>query len=437
MEISYLAQPTASVGQTIDEILSERGHPLEFVIVSAFASLPTVFRFKPRVLEIKAAGSDVRMVLGVDMGGTSKEVLTEVASWPIPVTVVKNRARGMTFHPKIYFLRWKDRADIIVGSNNLTDGGLYKNYEASSRSVYDLPTDEALLQQALSQLARFVVPSGDTARVLTEDYLEQLLGLAEIPSEAEARHRRGEAPQSRSSEGERLAAFGYEPVNYPPRLPTELQQLLLRSWQAQHSEYKSALSKAKRQASAKLPTNSEPLPIPAPPEPLAQMDPVAFYMNLPAMKGDNNSIPGEARVPLEALETARSFWGWPENYVTTVSPRKGDEAKEPRIYRNWKPFWRISVADATEAPVVSLVRMYFYQNSSDFRLYCGELVRLKATSDDIIRLQRIDEVIGNGEEGDVIAYECTLAKKGSARHAEWTTYLVNGVSGSTRRYGFG
>ena len=218
-------------------------------MVSAFASLPTVLRLKSTVVEARAAGSDVRLVLGVDLGGTSKEVLEEVASWAVPVTIVKNQLFGITFHPKIYLLRWADRAEIIVGSNNLTDGGLYRNYEASCRAIYVLPADAALFEQALSELQRFLHPSGPTASLLTPEYLAGLLALPEIPSEVNARRNRGEGTAKRPDQNRATPLFGFEEVPAAPRLPPQLQLLLLAARKAQQAELKRRVSAARRRAS--------------------------------------------------------------------------------------------------------------------------------------------------------------------------------------------
>jgi hypothetical protein len=215
METEFISQPDTRVGDMIDGVIAKRGTPLEFVAVSAFASLPTVLRLKPKIAEIKAAGRDARLVLGVDLGGTSKEVLQEVASWGVSVIVVKNRMFGVTFHPKIYLLRWQNHAEIIVGSNNLTDGGLYRNYEASSRTVYSLPIDQAAFDKAQKELKRFIKPAGPVAAELTPAYLKVLLALPEIPSEATARRIRAEGIPKRPPSN----AFGYESVPSAPRPP--------------------------------------------------------------------------------------------------------------------------------------------------------------------------------------------------------------------------
>jgi hypothetical protein len=297
LDIEYLAQPDRRIGDVIEDGIARRGTPDEFVLVSAFASLPTVLRMKPKTEAVKAAGGDVRLVFGVDLGGTSKQVLQEVASWGVPVTIVKNRIVGVTFHPKVYLLRWPDQVEIFVGSNNLTEGGFYKNSEATTRTKYNLPADAGALAKGLQELERFLNPSGPTAALLTPSYLASLLALPEIPSEAEARRKRGEAMARKPSQNQPNTVFGSEPVKPAPTLPAELQALLLAAREHQQSEFKRAVARAKRQAAqaaaGQPPVN--PTLIPALPSPLAQVDPNYFYMTLPAMRRDSPNIPGEPR----------------------------------------------------------------------------------------------------------------------------------------------
>lgn len=186
----FITQPDERVGDVLIKAVTDKGTPAEFAFVSAFASLTTVMRFKEMAQHTVDAGGTGRLVVGVDLGGTSKQVLQEVASWPVPVFVVKNSMPGITFHPKIYHMRWPDRALIIVGSNNLTDGGLFRNYEAASLIWYDLLTDATAYAANVEQIKRFTEPRPPTGNKLTTAYLASLLALTEIPSEAEARANR-------------------------------------------------------------------------------------------------------------------------------------------------------------------------------------------------------------------------------------------------------
>ena len=151
--------------------------------------------------------------------------------------------------------------------------------------------------------------------------------------------------------------------------------------------------------------------------------PTSFYMTLPKLQGDN--IPGEARIPLEALELAQEFWGWQEEYERDENPRGGQE----RVYWNWRPNWRIIDVEHPENAVVQEVRMYFYENSSDFRFYARPLVNAGADLGDLVRITRVAE--------NDIEFECVLARQGTPQYKEWIEFCVNDVRNSPRKFGYG
>jgi HKD family nuclease len=121
MNIRYITQPDQFHGQILNTLLAQVPKPKRVVIVSAFAGLQTVMRFKHSLLGLAESGAAVRMVIGVDMGGTSREVLQELATWvAVEVFIYRNRRPGHTFHPKVALIESRSEADVFVGSNNLT-----------------------------------------------------------------------------------------------------------------------------------------------------------------------------------------------------------------------------------------------------------------------------------------------------------------------------
>ena len=152
------------------------------------------------------------------------------------------------------------------------------------------------------------------------------------------------------------------------------------------------------------------------------MLPAAFYMTLPTLQGHN--IPGEARIPLEAIELAKEFWGWPDEYSKDVSPRAGKD----RVYWNWRPKWRIWSVEALGEVVVQEVRMYMYENSSDFRFYVRPLVNAGGDLGDVVRIRRIAQL---GAE-----FECVLARQGTPQYNEWGKSCTQAVRNSIRRFGY-
>ena len=422
MNTEYIVQPDRQLGRILAERLDSS--PRRVVFVSAFVGLQTIMRIKAQALELKASGSDIRFVLGIDLGGTSQEVLKELLGWEIDVRIVKHRIPGHTFHPKLYLFQWEDRAEIIVGSNNVTEGGFFGNYEVAARVSYNLPDDADEFNTVCRKLARFTNPDGPTAYVLTEPFYQRLVANHEVPTEEEARIGRDVSRKSRrrttKGESKKPHLFGVEDIVPPPPLPAELLERLIKEVRRRREARKKAVAKG-----SKKPTPAAQLPIDDKASEL--LLPAAFYMTLPTLQG--SSIPGEARIPLEAIELAKEFWGWPDEYTKDVSPRGGrPRLGRERVYWNWRPIWRVWSVDTPGDVTVQEVRMYMYENSSDFRFYARPLVNAGGDLGDVVRIRRIARADAE--------YECILARKGTPQYREWIKYCTQPVRNSTRLFGY-
>jgi len=416
MQVEYIAQPDTQLGRVLAELLDSDPAPARVVFVSAFVGLQTVIRIKEQVLELRESGADITFVLGIDMGGTSQEVLIELLGWGIQTRVVKHRIPGHTFHPKLYLFEWEDRARIIIGSNNITEGGFFGNYEGAAQVTYVRPDEEEEYQAACDALGRFLDPAGPVTYDLTKAFLRQLISEKEIPTEAEARAGRDVGNRAKRKKGKRVGPehiFGMEDFELPPPLPAHLLEGLLRDVRRRRRKTKKTVRKAAKKRVPRLPIDDKTA------DPLL---PAAFYMTLPTLQGDN--IPGESRIPIEAIELAKEFWGWRDEYSKTVSPRAGKE----RVYWNWKPSWRIWSVESPDDVDVQEVRMYMYENSSDFRFYARPLINAGGDKGDIVRIRRI--AAAHAE------YECVLARQGTAEYEDWIKYCTQSVRQSTRRFGY-
>lgn len=410
MIVRHIAQPDQLHGQILKTLLAQIPPPRRVVIVSAFAGLQTVMRLKHSLLGLSESGASVRIVVGVDMRGTSREVLHELASWAqVEVFVYRNRRPGHTFHPKISLIESPSAADIIVGSNNLTEGGFFRNYEAASHITYSLPADAAAYAAACDELRRFLEPTLPLGLPLTPELYRILALRADIPSEAElqAERRRLRVGSNVGEPAVREAAevFGFEAIPAPPPLPAQLLDAL------------SDAVNLRRRAGSHPP---EAIPLITS---RGQIAPASFYMTLPTLQGPN--IPGEGRIPLAAIGMAADFWGWPDSYERFESPRGGHE----RVYRNWRSHWQIANASTPGTFSRQEVRMYMYENSSDFRFYARPLVNEGADLGDIVKITRVAL--------PDVDFECLLARQGSHEHAAWLPFCTNLVRNSTRRFGYG
>ncbi|MCW2672981.1 MAG: NgoFVII restriction endonuclease domain protein [Frankiales bacterium] len=77
-------------------------------------------------------GTSIDGVCGVDLGGTTAEALTYLKELPgANIKIFRSGNPRVVFHPKIFLLDGPNRWVAIVGSSNLTSGGLHTNAEAS------------------------------------------------------------------------------------------------------------------------------------------------------------------------------------------------------------------------------------------------------------------------------------------------------------------
>lgn len=412
MNVTYIAQPDVQLGQILTDLLNDTPPPKRIVFVSAFVSVQTIVRIKPQILALKDEGTHIRFVLGIDLGGTSIEVLKELHGWGIDARIIKHRIPGHTFHPKIYLFERPSQAEIIIGSNNLTEGGFFGNYEGSARVTYLLPDDLDAFTAACDELRRFLDPDGPVVYELTSEFLEDLIEIGAVPSEAEARLGRDVVRPSTGKTRQRDGSiFGTEDFDPPPPLPAELLERLLAGIRKRRRSTKRVPPESPGSGEPELPIDDQVT------DPLL---PAAFYMTLPTLQGNN--IPGEGRIPLEAIKLAKQFWGWPDEYVKKVSPRSGNK----RVYWNWRPSWRIWSVESPSQRSNQKVRMYMYENSSDFRFYVRPLVNAGADMGDVVRIRRIAQ-----DE-----FECILARKGTPYYDEWIKSCTQSVRNSKRRFGY-
>lgn len=226
MNIRTISQPETQLGNEIDGLLNGGfGYP-RIVFVSAFVAIRTILRLRERLLQQMQDGAQLRFIVGIDLGGTSREVLEELLRWNCETFVFYNPISRATFHPKVYLFQSANTATLFVGSNNLTDGGFYTNYEAATRYDFDLPADAAAYERLVRPLAPFLEPEGATVQRLNAALIKTLVARGELPSEAENRQRRQAQAEARRPPGDNVPQNPFAPVAipFPPLLPDALRR---------------------------------------------------------------------------------------------------------------------------------------------------------------------------------------------------------------------
>lgn len=103
-----------------------------FYIMVAYVRKSGVSRIQRSLEQFRHNGGKIKAVIGIDDKNTSKEGLQLLMNNVDEIYIYHNMRPFQTFHPKLYiFEKESKRALILAGSSNLTQGGLFTNYEFS------------------------------------------------------------------------------------------------------------------------------------------------------------------------------------------------------------------------------------------------------------------------------------------------------------------
>ncbi len=107
MKSVLVYQPVKQFGKQLLALLDENEDVRRIVFVSAFAALRSVLRLRDIVLFHKEEGASVKIILGIDLGGTSKETLEEVMSWGCDSYGFPQPQSTIDISPKLYLVEKK------------------------------------------------------------------------------------------------------------------------------------------------------------------------------------------------------------------------------------------------------------------------------------------------------------------------------------------
>lgn len=182
---SYLHQPfTGQLGDIIAELCEKDSYTTLFISV-AFAKVSGVLRLKKSLELFAKKGATINAYIGIDLGGTSYEAL--IALNEICTNLyVAHVGSAQTFHPKIYAFKSNDSLLAIVGSNNLTGGGLWTNMESSSITALNSSTEEDI--KAINQINEYFTMLSDgteavAKKVESREFIDGLLAACLIERE--------------------------------------------------------------------------------------------------------------------------------------------------------------------------------------------------------------------------------------------------------------
>jgi hypothetical protein len=164
--------------------------------MSAFASGGGVGAIVPLLDVFLAHGNTVEVIIGVDRQGTDRGALRHLDAllhaYPsqCSVSVFNAPAHASIFHPKLYIFDAPKQQSIVIGSANLTAGGLGSNFE--SLILYtDCEVNSAPARHAEDIWSLFAKPTSplrrDFLKPLSKDYLRTLL--ARLPEKSDVKEK--------------------------------------------------------------------------------------------------------------------------------------------------------------------------------------------------------------------------------------------------------
>ena len=220
--MELMNQPfSGQLGDRLIELLDSADYHTLNVAV-AFAKNSGVLRVKDAFSHFRERGGSVNVYVGVDLGGTSYEALTTLRLHTDSLNVVHSE-RGQTFHSKIYQFSGEKSGLLVVGSHNLTAGGLWTNFESSVHIPIDgEKAAEAKMSkemgdyfQELAGLATSFMP------ITSQDEIERLLDEGYVTKEVADRVRRA---SDAKRDGSKQRLFGNGAPAKLPRLTSTKQE---------------------------------------------------------------------------------------------------------------------------------------------------------------------------------------------------------------------
>lgn len=145
MELNFIGQgldsnSNVTTGNLIIESLVDEQFT-SFNAFVAFVSIGGINNVIDQLTAFMAKGSSVRLYIGVDLHGTSREALEKLLELGIETYIVFS-PNNIIYHPKIYTFEGEAYSRVIIGSSNLTVSGLFQNIESSVSVKINNENDE-------------------------------------------------------------------------------------------------------------------------------------------------------------------------------------------------------------------------------------------------------------------------------------------------------
>jgi hypothetical protein len=380
---------------------------------------------------LRAIG-DSKLVVGIDQQGSSLEALEELylilAGWGGELFILRNPSGSPspTFHPKLWYFTngGRSRALLIAGSGNLTEGGLYTNYEVGSATVLDSSavTDAALMTEVQTMFNAWTNPHEPHVLRVDVHVLQTLHNSGELPGEDTIRRatklaRTATARMAGSRGSTNLSGlFSGSPV---PSAPAPGNQATLPA--------RPVLRKPL--TSASVPARSMPAPSTSPT--------IAAPSFVPSHRTLRMTVRPRQKTELYltkgVLNEDPAFFGAPFTGLTT--PKIATNPAQPQP--DPLPIVSLTVHASSGSVVASVpvhaLKMWTYSNgpsaNDDFRLTLPAQMLQQVPDDTILVMERDPNTTG-------LDYALSFYPPGHPSYASLLALCTQSIPNSQRRYGW-
>jgi HKD family nuclease len=182
---------------------------------------------KPCLSNFLSAGGIAKFTVGIDIENTSKEGLEDLLGLQDigdSESYIYHNEANATFHPKVYLLQNENRTRLIVGSNNITEAGLYVNTEAGLQ--LDAASNDPLIVEVREALASWRDISIGFVKRLDRTLLRDLVALGYVMPETTLRGRRRQSESEAKAKRSRTKQLLFQSLNItvPPTPPSLITQ---------------------------------------------------------------------------------------------------------------------------------------------------------------------------------------------------------------------
>lgn len=351
-----------------------------------------------------------RISVGLDQGGTSVEGVTDLLNAIQPtgeLWVFHNESSTCpTFHPKVYLFTNDIAAECFIGSGNLTEGGLFTNYEAFVHLRLDgsNANDKKLLNDLEALLDQWLDPAKGTALKVTPQLIEDLKVSGDLLTEVEINIRKNLA-KSKATTSVTVAKakklFASVPVKAAPHVVVQQKpSVTMQPASTVQPGLQSSLVQAQTGFVITL-----------------QNTDVGVGQT---SKGTSRRSP-ELFLPVVCVRANPHFWGWPKLFkpdANWTGPIDSD---------GFGKMDRQGVRMRLGGDILD-VNWWYNPHKKDFRLR-NEALRSSGNVGDILRIELAD---GKGK----FDYYVEVIPQGTSLFKQYAALCTNPVKNSKKKFGY-